>query len=77
MPLHHSIVQAHVSNHTTTVDASFIRFAVEKRLYFREMLPKILQANAKPIVTRCIVTELRRMGQQGDTHAERFAFPRS
>lgn len=35
-------------------------YALEKKLYFREQLPKVLQARAVPMVTKCIVSELRK-----------------
>eukprot|EP01122_Echinamoeba_exundans_P007259 TRINITY_DN218_c0_g1_i1.p1 TRINITY_DN218_c0_g1~~TRINITY_DN218_c0_g1_i1.p1 ORF type:complete len:362 (+),score=91.12 TRINITY_DN218_c0_g1_i1:56-1141(+) len=42
------------------VDGSFMLYALEKKLYFREQLPKVLQAKAMPMVTKCIVAELRK-----------------
>jgi len=44
------------------VDADFVKTALTKKLYFKEMLPKTLQAKAIPMVTKCIVAEMRAKG---------------
>jgi U3 small nucleolar RNA-associated protein 23 len=48
-------------------------YALEKKLYFREQLPKVLQAKAMPMVTKCIVAEIRKNEQSDNFGAALMA----
>jgi rRNA-processing protein FCF1 len=48
---------------TNTVDPEFLRVCLEKKLFFKETFPKIMQSKAYPVVTRCISKELRERGE--------------
>eukprot|EP00029_Vermamoeba_vermiformis_P006870 TRINITY_DN2815_c0_g1_i1.p1 TRINITY_DN2815_c0_g1~~TRINITY_DN2815_c0_g1_i1.p1 ORF type:complete len:276 (-),score=42.18 TRINITY_DN2815_c0_g1_i1:41-868(-) len=48
------------------VDGPFIQHALDKKVYFRDMIPKILQEKAFAVVTRCIVADIR---QRGDAYS--------
>jgi rRNA-processing protein FCF1 len=48
---------------SNTVDPEFVRVCLEKKLFFKESFPKIMQSKAYPVVTRCISTELRQRGE--------------
>lgn len=44
----------------------FIRQSVKARINIKEQLPKILQGRAYPVVTRCVIEELKAKGKGGD-----------
>jgi U3 small nucleolar RNA-associated protein 23 len=46
------------------VDGPFIQHALDKKVYFRDMIPKILNEKAFPAVTRCIVADIRQRGDE-------------
>jgi len=47
------------------VDGTFLTVALQQRIQVREQLPKMLSARATPMVTSCVLHELRGLGKRG------------
>jgi len=46
------------------VDGPFITHALQNRIHIKEQLPKLLDGRATPMVTGCILAELRELGDR-------------
>lgn len=45
------------------MDGSFIKYSLDHKTYFKDQLPKIMHGKATPVVTRCMVSEMRNKGE--------------
>eukprot|EP00743_Colponemidia_sp_Colp-15_P006787 GILK01007318.1.p1 GENE.GILK01007318.1~~GILK01007318.1.p1 ORF type:complete len:304 (-),score=63.04 GILK01007318.1:196-1026(-) len=44
------------------VDGTFVQAALENKIHIKEQLVKMIQAKARPVITKCITDELRSLG---------------
>ncbi|CAK9036717.1 unnamed protein product [Durusdinium trenchii] len=46
------------------VDGTFLTHALQQRIYVKEQLPKMLEGRSTPMVTNCVLEELRALGER-------------
>lgn len=46
------------------VDGTFITHALQQKIHIKEQLPKVLEGRATPMVTGCVMAELRKLGDR-------------
>ncbi|CAL1150749.1 unnamed protein product [Cladocopium goreaui] len=46
------------------VDGTFLTHALQQRIYVKEQLPKMLEGRTTPMVTNCVLEELRSLGDR-------------